>query len=218
MPKYPTIEKCNLKYGAPMGRREYMDSEPASNTVRVFNVPIDSQGYDPGGAYWGSGQKLYCATDGTDKDNYRAFTRADSRAQAIRLLKIPAAWLVKGDGDKSDIREFTAAYSVAALWSSTDDDGEPLDGEKHADRRFSTATRKRMEEDCRAFFTANRGDIGDNVEQAGHDFWLTRNRHGVGFWDRPEVYGTEASERLTKASEAFGECDLYISDRGLFCI
>jgi hypothetical protein len=24
----------------------------------------------------------------------------------------------------------------------------------------------------------------DKLEQFGHDFWLTRNRHGAGFWDR----------------------------------
>lgn len=30
------------------------------------------------------------------------------------------------------------------------------------------------------------------AEQVGHDLWLTRNGHGAGFWDRPEVYGQYA--------------------------
>ena len=28
--------------------------------------------------------------------------------------------------------------------------------------------------------------------QLGHDLWFTRNGHGVGFWDRPKVYGEHA--------------------------
>lgn len=27
------------------------------------------------------------------------------------------------------------------------------------------------------------------VDSMGHDLWLTRNGHGSGFWDRPELWG-----------------------------
>lgn len=30
------------------------------------------------------------------------------------------------------------------------------------------------------------------ADQVGHDLWLTRNGHGAGFWDRPEIYGQHA--------------------------
>lgn len=33
-----------------------------------------------------------------------------------------------------------------------------------------------------------------NLEQLGHDFWLTRNRHGTGFWDRGTDVGGDLSE------------------------
>lgn len=48
--------------------------------------------------------------------------------------------------------------------------------------------------------------------RAGHDFWLTRNGHGAGFWDGdwPEPFAAQ----LTAAAKAFGECNLYAGDDG----
>lgn len=44
---------------------------------------------------------------------------------------------------------------------------------------------------------------------AGHDFWLTRNGHGVGFWDRGLG---DAGEALSNAARAFGESDVFFGD------
>ena len=46
----------------------------------------------------------------------------------------------------------------------------------------------------------------------GHDFWLTRNRHGAGFWDRgyPEAIG----KALTDAAHAEGSADWCVGDDG----
>jgi len=49
-------------------------------------------------------------------------------------------------------------------------------------------------------------------EKAGHDFWLTRNGHGAGFWDGD--WQEPAGAELSKASKAFGEINLYVSDDG----
>ena len=48
---------------------------------------------------------------------------------------------------------------------------------------------------------------------AGHDFWLTRNGHGAGFWDGdwPLPY----ADLLDKAAQAAGTCDLYVGDDGM---
>ena len=78
------LPKVSCKYGAPMGRREY-HTKPAGRTVLIANIPLDSGGYDCGGAYWGLGAPLYCATDGGD---YREFIRAWSRAEAAEGLGI----------------------------------------------------------------------------------------------------------------------------------
>lgn len=79
------------RYGAPMGRRN-TGNAPIDDikTVRVFRVRLDSGGYDDGGAYWGHGQPIYCATDGAD---YFATCRADSRLRAIVGLDLPASCL-----------------------------------------------------------------------------------------------------------------------------
>jgi hypothetical protein len=72
--------------------------------------------------------------------------------------------------------------------------------------------KQKMADDCRDFFNANGADLAVvGAEAAGIDFWLTRNRHGAGFWDRGlGNLGT----RLTDAAQAFGECDLYVGDDG----
>jgi len=55
------------------------------------------------------------------------------------------------------------------------------------------------------------GDRTYDPERAGYDFWLTRNRHGVGFWDR----GLGAvGDVLTTAANACGSVDVYLGDDG----
>ena len=63
-----------------------------------------------------------------------------------------------------------------------------------------------------AFIDANKDDPeGIDAAQAGHDFWLTRNGHGAGFWDRGLG---ERGDRLTNAAHVYGACDLYLGDDG----
>lgn len=51
-----------------------------------------------------------------------------------------------------------------------------------------------------------------DCSQLGHDFWLTRNGHGAGFWDRPEIWGKEESERLSALARRFGSVDFVFRD------
>lgn len=107
---------------------------------------------------------------------------------------------------------FFQAYVEAALWSSTDDDGDPLDSNYNAGD-IALETLERMQCDCNGFSDANSDDIGDRLEQAGHDFWLTRNGHGAGFWDGD--WPEEAGDRLTEAAKRLGEFNLYVGDDGV---
>lgn len=50
------------RYGAPMGRPSNAYIPPPGSRVRLFRVPINNGGYDRGGAYWGIGDPLYCAS------------------------------------------------------------------------------------------------------------------------------------------------------------
>lgn len=105
-------------------------------------------------------------------------------------------------------------YLICALWSSTDDDGEPLDSVYSIDD-ISTQALQQMEKDVSDFIESNKElliESGQSDEQIGHDFWLTRNGHGAGFWDR----GLGAvGDDLSKASKSYGEVYLYIGDDGM---
>lgn len=109
--------------------------------------------------------------------------------------------------------DFLKGYAGCALWSSTGDDGEPLDG-AYGIEDLAPATLEAMEADCRSFreaygdLLAQAGDDGRN----GHDFWLTRNHHGADFWDRG---CGSVGAKLTEAAHAWGSCDLYVGDDGL---
>lgn len=51
------INKLSCKYGAPMGRHN-VGERPTNARVFDRHVPLDSGGYDQGGAYWGHGARL----------------------------------------------------------------------------------------------------------------------------------------------------------------
>lgn len=108
-------------------------------------------------------------------------------------------------------------YIITALWStndnSRDDGGDPLD-KNYGPEDLAPECFERMAADCRAFYAANAIDIGDRFTDAGHDFWLTRNGHGAGFWETPD-WPEEAGQRLTAACKAFREVYLYVGDDGL---
>ena len=114
-----------------------------------------------------------------------------------------------------DLDTFLEAYIECALWSSTDnaDDtgGAPLD-DNYGPADLSPSCLASMTKDCRDFVSANLVDLaGLDESQAGHDFWLTRNGHGAGFWDRGLG---EIGRRLTDACRPYGSVDLYVGDDG----
>ena len=124
------------------------------------------------------------------------------------------------------IDNFTRGYIDAALWSSTDDYDEPLD-RNYGVSDIADITLAKMVADCKLFQESNMDALvayyeaksydpsqGTVADYAGHDFWLTRNGHGAGFWDRSEV-SKPIRDLLTEASKKFKETDLYIGDDGL---
>lgn len=103
-------------------------------------------------------------------------------------------------------------YLVTALWSSTDENQEPLDS-SYALADIAEESIDKAEQDCAAFIS-QAGSILDSLdlEDVGHDFWLTRNGHGAGFWDGD--YEESVSKKLTELSHKFGEIDAYVGDDG----
>ena len=113
------------------------------------------------------------------------------------------------------MQAFLTAYIEAALWSSTDDAGRPLDGNYSADN-LAPETLEKMRADCDAFVTTHGIPEYDDPhfsseERAGHDLWLSRNGHGAGFFDRDIP---EADLWQTRAA-SLGTCDLFVGDNGL---
>lgn len=103
---------------------------------------------------------------------------------------------------------FTRQYVATLLWSESPDDGS-WDGLSWDD--FSSEAQSKIIADCERFQGRNWELIDDDLEMAGHDFALTRNGHGAGFWDGD---WPENGDKLTEESKAFGECHVYQSDEG----
>lgn len=128
---------------------------------------------------------------------------------------------------EQQIQSFIEGYLTAALWSSTDTmpANEAEDMAEHTvnldDFEWAEGEAEKLHADCRDFIAANAVDLWaypdhytpasgyDVWECMGHDFWLTRNGHGAGFWDRGLG---DIGDRLTAASKVYGGVDLYLGD------
>ena len=100
---------------------------------------------------------------------------------------------------------FIDAYFEAVYFTEGGPDN-PLE-----DPQLSDYDIRRGTIDCLAFYQANKylfGDAPNHINHAGVDFWLTRNGHGTGFWDRVDVYGDYRAEQLSVNAEAFGVVDV----------
>lgn len=97
--------------------------------------------------------------------------------------------------------EFIDAYLEAIDFTELGEEGQPPIG-ADIDEDFL----RESVIDCLACYSRISCYLSPkNITQAGHDFWLTRNGHGVGFWDRPEIYGETYAQMFTKIAESFGE-------------
>ena len=113
--------------------------------------------------------------------------------------------------------EFFKSYICTALWSTNDfdDDGNALD-ETYDITDIDTTTLAQLRIEAWFFFRDNYDDIvaektENNISHAGHDFWLTRNGHGAGFWDGDWPL---SGDKLDTACEQYPEIDLYVGDDG----
>lgn len=119
----------------------------------------------------------------------------------------------------SDLNSFARHYVEALFFTNAGPDDEiPSDAE------FHELALERIAVDC-AKFEEQMGETIDAAscqrgsgeynqrEQAAHDFWMTRNGHGVGFWDGD--WSEPEAGILTQAAKAFGEVWPYLGDDGL---
>lgn len=112
------------------------------------------------------------------------------------------------DDSFRDRDNFVTAYIGAA--EELADEEDFADG--HVD--WSSEAVAQMEKDAETFFSKAEKVMqktGGDPRQHGTDFWLTRNGHGAGFWDRD--YG-DLGDKLTAFAEKFGEQHVYKGDDG----
>jgi hypothetical protein len=119
---------------------------------------------------------------------------------------------------ETDIQEFITHYKVCALWASTNfaqNEEEEQRGGKPMDKvhtEWSDDANKEIETDCRSFIESQIDKLETwTPTEAGINFFLTRNRHGTGFWDGNFPYG----RKLTNAAHVYGTSEPYIGDNGL---
>lgn len=128
----------------------------------------------------------------------------------------------------------TNSYLETAVWSSSDwdncdDSGNPppLD-EKYDWHDFSDQAVEDARADCEKFIELLEEtdcDGYDNLLDAavcvqcesriGHDFWLTRNGHGAGFWDGDyEEFGDAICQVLYDEFGRYAELNIYADSDG----
>lgn len=117
----------------------------------------------------------------------------------------------------TDLDAFTAAYIECIYFTETGDTDQPS-----SEVVMAAETIEAIKADCAAWQAANADRLdeaydreGYDATRAGHDFWYTRNGHGVGFWCRDELEADGLGERLSDGAKAAGEVDVYEGDDGL---
>jgi hypothetical protein len=117
---------------------------------------------------------------------------------------------------ESYLTEMSHGYIECALWSSTyeDEHGETWHLDEFDVDDIGGLSTLAMQKDCEAFMKDEWALLCDiDPGQAGHDFWLTRNHHGAGFWDRG--HDEWLGKHLTDAAHAYGSADLIRGDDGV---
>jgi hypothetical protein len=113
------ITQVSSQYGAPMGR--FNGQIETEMPCYAMSVPLHD-GYDMGGAYWGSGQQLWAVID---QDGDSTFHRAGDQDGAFDCADVPTEY--RHAALPSDYaREYLAAliYCNAADRANDDDEDE----------------------------------------------------------------------------------------------
>lgn len=101
-----------------------------------------------------------------------------------------------------NINKIVEQYLETADWA----DGQDLQAVEGF--VYSTIAKELAYRDCLQFLEKAGSLLTDEWDdsQIGHDFWLTRNHHGTGFWDRNLPNG----EELTVIANSFKSMSLYV--------
>jgi len=131
---------------------------------------------------------------------------AEWRSAGCELLRQLGYYIVgnhvEGGVMEERLRRFTEAYIDCALWADAPEEA----GQNLGPKDLSPEALEHMTAQAKEFFDAHNHLFGGRDDYAGHDFWLTHQGHGTGFWDRgmDGVYPEGADVLLTLASRPYG--------------
>ena len=136
------------------------------------------------------------------------------------------------------LNDMVRGYVECALWAGQDwslvndedpdapDNPVPWD-DNYGAEDVSAEGMKMIRDTCREFIEYVAENIGEDAldgwvgygeswERIGHDFYLTRNGHGAGFWDRfgGDTPAAILGDQLADAARTWGESDFYVGDDG----
>ena len=121
--------------------------------------------------------------------------------------------------ENANLKMIIQGYQGALQWATSDRDDESLE-----DYDFSTEATDKINADCLKFYQDNLdlvleilevSDRNYDYSSIGHDFFLTRERHGAGFWDRG--FG-KLGDDITDICQTFGESFPYLGDDDLIYV
>lgn len=124
--------------------------------------------------------------------------------------------------ESANLKAIIVGYRRALQWVTPGD--WELGIESLEDYEFSQEATDQIIIDCQKFFSdnletinqiLNDSDASYDYESVGHDFFLTRERHGAGFWDRG--FGNDG-QILTEKCHEFGESSPYMGDNNLIYV
>jgi len=112
-----------------------------------------------------------------------------------------------------DIKHFVNCYLATAAWATVD---------SNECKDFTREAKKQATEDCKEFIEKVITKMGEDkalslltipgndlTYLAPHDFFLTRNHHGAGFWDKGDIYGEGEALDLTEIAHQMREANCY---------
>lgn len=115
------------------------------------------------------------------------------------------------DKEEKNFQLFLNAYFEAMFFTEK----EQLQENSCNHWELSQQAKTVSHDDCKKFYSKV-CHLELNPEQLGHDFWMTRNRHGVGFWDGD--YSEKNETILMDAVSEFKEVYVYPNDYGFLSI
>jgi len=157
---------------------------------------------------------FYWAGELEPADLSRVFSREDS-PEDWYIVKVLGERTVPTVPTPSEdaVDAFVRGYVAAALWASVPLDALPNDDASLEARGFTARSidpdsMSAAENDCRAFVTDNWATLREVLDDsytehlAGSDFFLSRNGHGAGFFDRGRA---SCWHTLQRAAKVWGE-------------